>query len=121
MSPAMEELYQYFVGHPNPRHWPEELRDSPVLGHGQYAFSEGLRLGFLLAVECMARSYCGPKLPSFQCLRHRPMYLSLAPSTTCSPSLMTWPLSSKRALHRAFLPHQQMVLTSSSLSAITSR
>ena len=51
MSPAMEELYQYFVGHPNPRHWPEELRDSPVLGHGQYAFSEGLRLGFLLAVE----------------------------------------------------------------------
>mgnify|MGYP006973335192 FL=1 len=52
MSPAMEELYQYFVGHPNPRHWPEEL-----LGHGQYAFSEGLRLGFLLAVECM-----GPEL-----------------------------------------------------------
>ena len=39
MSPAMEELYQYFVG------------------HGQYAFSEGLRLGFLLAVECM-----GPEL-----------------------------------------------------------
>ena len=30
MSPAMEELYQYFVGHPNPRHWPEELRDRPV-------------------------------------------------------------------------------------------
>ena len=57
MSPAMEELYQYFVGHPNPRHWPEELRDSPVLGHGQYAFTEGLRLGFLLAVECM-----GPEL-----------------------------------------------------------
>ena len=41
MSPAMEELYQYFVGHPNPRHWPDELRDRPVLGHGQYAFSEG--------------------------------------------------------------------------------
>ena len=57
MSPAMEELYQYNDGHPNPRHWPEELRDSPVLGHGQYAFSEGLRLGFLLAVECM-----GPEL-----------------------------------------------------------
>ena len=28
-----------------------------MLGHGQYAFSEGLRLGFLLAVECM-----GPEL-----------------------------------------------------------
>ena len=31
----------------------------------------------------------GPRSPRAQCLRHRPMYLSFAPSTTCSPSLRT--------------------------------
>ena len=58
MSPAMEELYQYFVRPSEPPGTGRRrLQDSPVLGHGQYAFSEGLRLGFLLAVECM-----GPEL-----------------------------------------------------------
>ena len=57
MSPAIEQLYDYFVGQPRPDRWPEELQDNPMLSHGQYAFSEGLRLGYLLAVECL-----GPEL-----------------------------------------------------------
>ena len=57
MSPTIELLYHYIVGIPNPELWPEELQGSPMLAHGQYAFSEGLRLGYLLAVECL-----GPEL-----------------------------------------------------------
>ena len=44
----------------------------------------------------------GPRSPATQWRRQRPMYLSLAPSTTCSPSLTTWPCSSNRALKAAF-------------------
>ena len=36
MSPTMELLYHYFVGPPDAAHWPE-----------------GLRLGMLLALECL--------------------------------------------------------------------
>ena len=60
MSPAMEELYQYFVGHPNPRHWPEELRDNPVDGHSRYAFEEGFRMGVLLMLESTAGELLRP-------------------------------------------------------------
>ena len=57
MSPTIELLYHYIVCTPNPELWPEELRSNPTAGHGQYAFGRGLRLGFLLAVECL-----GPEL-----------------------------------------------------------
>ena len=57
MSPAIEQLYDYFVGLPRPERRPEELQDNPMLAHGQYAFPEGLRLGYLPAVECL-----GPEL-----------------------------------------------------------
>ena len=51
MSPAIEQLYDYFVGQPRPERWPEELQGNPMLAHGQYAFSEGLRLGYLLTAN----------------------------------------------------------------------
>ena len=57
MSPTIEILYHYFVGQPRPERWPEELQNNPMLAHGQHAFAEGLRLGLLLAVECL-----GPEL-----------------------------------------------------------
>ena len=44
MSPAIEQLYDYFVGQPRPERWPEELQSNPMLAHGQHAFAEGLRL-----------------------------------------------------------------------------
>ena len=53
MSPTMELLYQYFVGPPDPGRWPEALRNDPAAGHGMYSFEQGLRLGLLLAVECL--------------------------------------------------------------------
>ena len=39
MSPAIEQLYDYFVGQPRPERWPEELQSNHMLAHGQYAFS----------------------------------------------------------------------------------
>ena len=53
MSPTMELLYHYFVGPPDAARWPEGLRDDPAAAQGQYAFQEGLRLGMLLALECL--------------------------------------------------------------------
>ena len=54
MSPIIETLYSAWIGSPDPSKWPEALRDSPVDGHGQYCFREGLILGLLLYTECMA-------------------------------------------------------------------
>ena len=53
MSTVIELLYEYWIGLPDPNKWPEALRDNPVKGHSQYAFHEGLCLGFLLAVEAL--------------------------------------------------------------------
>ena len=76
--------------------------------------------GQAFSSSCFLRSAArrpGPGSPSVQCLRQRPMYLSPAPKTTCSPCFVMPPFPSKRALCVAFLPHQQMVLTSSMVSA----
>ncbi len=54
MSPIIDTLYSAWIGAPDPSRWPEELRASPVDGHGQYCFREGLILGMLLCAECMA-------------------------------------------------------------------
>lgn len=45
----VEELYLYFVAQPDPRFWPDYLKDNPVRGHGLWAFYQGLRLGVQLA------------------------------------------------------------------------
>ena len=60
MTPTMELLYTYFVGPPDPRQWPEELRGNPATGHGMYAFEQGFRLGMLLAVESLWPDLLGP-------------------------------------------------------------
>lgn len=54
MSPIIDTLYSAWVGNPDPAKWPEELRGSPIDGHGRYCFREGLILGMLLYAECMA-------------------------------------------------------------------
>lgn len=41
----VEELYHTFVTEPNPELWPERLQEDPVMGHGLWAFYQGLRLG----------------------------------------------------------------------------
>ncbi len=43
MSPIIDTLYSAWIGAPDPSRWPENLRASPVDGHGQYCFREGLR------------------------------------------------------------------------------
>ena len=48
---AMEHLYDYWIGPPEPERWPEYLQDQPLRGHGLYCFQEGLRLGLLLAAD----------------------------------------------------------------------
>ena len=86
MSPAMEELYQYFVGYPNPRHWPEEL-GQPRAGATTVRLLRGAAAGLpagrgvhgpgvTAALSCPLSSACGTGRCAW----------SLAPSTTCSPS-----------------------------------
>ena len=53
MTPVMDILYHAWIGGPDPAKWPESLRDNPTIAHGLYSFSEGLRLGFLLATEAL--------------------------------------------------------------------
>ena len=55
MSYIIELLYHYWVGGPEPRHWPEHLKQNPVEGHGQYAFQAGLLLGLQLGAEAFFR------------------------------------------------------------------
>ena len=49
---VVELLYGDFVLPPDPKLWPEQIRD-PVKGHGLYAFYQGLTLGLRLANACM--------------------------------------------------------------------
>lgn len=51
----VEELYNHFVMSPDPRLWPDRLSDKPVLGHGLYAFYQGLRLGVQLTDACLEK------------------------------------------------------------------
>lgn len=47
-----EELFLAMVPQePNPKLWPEYLRDDPIRGHGMFCFSSGFQLGLMLAVE----------------------------------------------------------------------
>ncbi len=51
----IEELYYTFVGEPKPFLWPERLRKKPLLGHGVWAFYQGLRAGIQIAAACLER------------------------------------------------------------------
>lgn len=46
---VVEDLYPYFVMPPDPKLWPDYLRDDPIKGHSLYAFYQGLRLGLQIA------------------------------------------------------------------------
>lgn len=50
-----EALYNHFVMPPDPRFWPDRLSGKPVLGHGLYAFYQGLRLGVRLTGACLEK------------------------------------------------------------------
>ena len=43
-----ELLYYATVTGPDPKLWPEHLRDNPVKAHGLWSFYSGLRMGLQL-------------------------------------------------------------------------
>ncbi len=45
------------------------------------------------SVHCLCKLRIGPKFPSLKCFLHTDTYLSLAPSTICSPSFTATPSS----------------------------
>ena len=93
-----------------------------AVGDVEYCIGEGTRVVDAEGKYLTPGFLDGHIHPESSSLAIRPFAEAvLAPSTTCSPSFTTRPCPSNRALKAAFLPHQQMVLTSSSLSAIASR
>lgn len=51
----VEELYHYFVTAPDPRFWPEYVRNDPVKGHGLWAFYQGLQIGMQMTHACLEK------------------------------------------------------------------
>lgn len=49
----VEELYRYFVTQPDPRFWPDYLKEEPIQGHGLWSFYQGLSLGLQLSAACL--------------------------------------------------------------------
>lgn len=52
---VVELLYYGMVSGPDPRLWPERLRDDPVRGHGLWSFYSGLRMGLQLGSACLEK------------------------------------------------------------------
>ncbi len=50
---VISELYRSFVTDPNPKFWPEYIRDDPVAAHGLWSFYQGLRLGMQVSQACL--------------------------------------------------------------------
>lgn len=50
---VISEPYQSFVTDPNPKFWPEYIRDDPVAAHGLWSFYQGLRLGLQVSQACL--------------------------------------------------------------------
>lgn len=50
---VVDELYRYFVTPPDPRFWPDHVRDDPVTAHGLWSFYQGLRLGIQVSSACL--------------------------------------------------------------------
>lgn len=46
-------LYSGSVTGPDPRLWPDEMKNDPVAGHGLWAFYSGLRMGLQLGTACL--------------------------------------------------------------------
>ena len=51
----VQDLYTNYVTEPNPKFWPEYMRDDPVRGHALWAFYQGLRLGTQLSDACLEK------------------------------------------------------------------
>lgn len=50
---VIELLYSAMVTGPDPRLWPEHLKDNPVRAHGLWSFYSGLRMGLQLGSACL--------------------------------------------------------------------
>lgn len=48
----VELLYRGMVTGPDPRLWPEEMKNNPVEGHGLWSFYSGLKIGLQLCGAC---------------------------------------------------------------------
>ena len=46
-------LYFGSVTGPDPRLWPDEMKDDPVAAHGLWSFYSGLRMGLQLGSACL--------------------------------------------------------------------
>ena len=46
-------LYFGSVTGPDPRLWPDEMKDAPVAAHGLWSFYSGLRMGLQLGAACL--------------------------------------------------------------------
>ena len=49
----IEELYLGLYPGPDPKQWPEHLKDDPVQAHGLLSFYRGLQLGVRLCTVCL--------------------------------------------------------------------
>ncbi len=48
----IELLYRGMVPGPNPKFWPEHLKDDPLLAHSMWTFYFGLQMGLELGSVC---------------------------------------------------------------------
>lgn len=46
-------IYYAMVTGPDPRLWPDEMKNDPVAGHGLWSFYSGLRMGLQLGCACL--------------------------------------------------------------------
>lgn len=53
---VVELIYHGMVTGPDPRLWPEHLRNNPVRAHGLWSFYSGLCMGLQLGACCMRES-----------------------------------------------------------------
>lgn len=51
----IEELYLGLYPGPDPKQWPEYLKDNPVQAHGLLSFYRGLQVGIRLGDACLSR------------------------------------------------------------------
>ena len=49
----VELLYLGMVTGPDPKLWPDEMKDDPVATHGLWSFYSGLRMGLQLGAACL--------------------------------------------------------------------
>lgn len=52
---VVELLYRGMVPGPDPRFWPDEMKNDPVTGHGLWSFYRGLTMGLQLGAACLEK------------------------------------------------------------------